>query len=253
MFKWSWTILSLGASEQSRSQITPLRPVSWSRSSLVFGLLVAEIWPWKIWVRDKITRPMYISKRINPLLIWVSLLCAAVWLTILSITLGSIEPTATIAENTTLATAGPLYTVAFKSEPSNNKNNNNGNNGSPVAKRKEDSHGSSSLVSFCGWCLLFSATAVSLHIVAWWRHASAQSSTDFGIYSTPVIWKRDINLVPRVLSYPSLGIERETGRRENLGTRLAWDLGVRATLLLKKTDLSISLPSFRLQDYMSIV
>ena len=28
----------------------------------------------------------------------------------------------------------------------------------------------------------------------------------------------DSNLVPRVLSYPSL---RETGRRENLGTRLA--------------------------------
>jgi len=88
----------------------------------------------------------------------------------LSITLGSIEPTATIAENTTLATAGPLYTVAFKSEPNNNKNNyngkGNGNNGPPVAKRKGDSHGSSSLVSFCGWCLLFSATAVSLPIVA---------------------------------------------------------------------------------------
>ena len=156
--------------QQWRSQITPLRPVSWSWSSLVFGLSVVEIWPWKIWVRDKITRPMYISKRINPLLIWVSLLCAAVWLTILSITLGSIEPTATIAENTTFATAGPLYTVAFKSEPRNNKNNkngkSNGNNGSPVAKRKWNSYGSSSLVSFCGWCLLFSATTVSLHIVA---------------------------------------------------------------------------------------
>ena len=246
--------------QQSRSQITPLLPVSWSRGSLVFGLLVVElkVWPWKIWVRDKITRPMYISKRINPLLIWiVYILCAAVWLTILSITLGSIEPTATIAENTTLATAGPLYTVAFKSEPSNNKNNNNGksngNIGSPVAKGKWDSYGSSSLVSFCGWCLLFSATTVSLHIVAWWRHVSAQSSTEFGIYSTPVIWKREINLVPRVLSYPSLGIERETGRRENLGTTLARDLGVRATLLLEKTDLSISLPSFRLQENMSII
>lgn len=231
--------------------------MSWSRISIVFGLLVVGIWPWKIWVRDKITRPMYISKRINPLLIWVSLLCAAVWLTILSITLGSIEPTASIAENTTLATAGPLYTVAFKSEPSNNKNNNNGksngNNGSPVAKRKGDSHGSSSLVSFCGWCLLFSATIVSLHIVAWWRHASSQSSTAFGIYSTAVIRKREINLVPTVLSYPSLRSESETSSRENLGKWLARDLGVRATLLLKKTDLSISLPSFRLQDYMSIV
>ena len=179
--------------------------MSWSRSSLVFGLLVVEIWPWKICVRDKITRPMYISKRINPLLIWVSyILCAAVWLTILSVTLGSIEPTATIAANSTLATAGPLCTVPFKSEPSNNENNNNngksnGNNGSPAANRKEDFHGSSSLVSFCGWCLLLSATTVSLQIVAWWSHASAQSSTDFWIYSTPVIWKRDINLVPRVL------------------------------------------------------
>ena len=159
----------------------------------------------EICVRDKITRPMYISKRINPLLIWVSyILCAAVWLTILSITLGSIEPTATIAANTTLASAGPLCSVPFKSEPSNNKNNNNngksnGNNGSPAANRKEDFHGSSSLVSFCGWCLLLSATTVSLQIVAWWRHASAQSSTDFWIYSTPVIWKRDINLAPRVL------------------------------------------------------
>ena len=242
--------VKFNCNQQSRSQITPLRPVSWSRSSLVFGLLVVEIWPWKICVRDKITRPMYISKRINPLLIWVSyILCAAVWLTILSVTLGSIEPTATIAANSTLATAGPLCTVPFKSEPSNNENNNNngksnGNNGSPAANRKEDFHGSSSLVSFCGWCLLFSATTVSLQIVGWWRHASAQSSTDFRTYSTPVIWKRDINLVPRVLSYPSLGIERETGRRENLGTRLARDLGVRATLLLKKTDLSISLPSF---------
>ena len=242
--------VKFNCNQQSRSQITPLRPVSWSRSSLVFGLLVVEIWPWKICVRDKITRPMYISKRINPLLIWVSyILCASVWLTILSVTLGSIEPTATIAANSTLATAGPLCTVPFKSEPSNNENNNNngksnGNNGSPAANRKEDFHGSSSLVSFCGWCLLFSATTVSLQIVRWWRHASAQSSTDFRTYPTPVIWKRDINLVPRVLSYPSLGIERETGRRENLGTRLARDLGVRATLLLKKTDLSISLPSF---------
>ena len=34
-----------------------------------------------------------------------------------------------------------------------------------------------------------------------------------------------INLVPRVLSYPSLRSERDTGRRENLGTRLYQSFG----------------------------
>ena len=220
--------------------------MSWSRISLVFGLLVVEIWPWKIWVQDKIPRPMYISKRINPLLIWVSLLCAAVWLTILFITLGSLEPTATIAENTTRATAGPLYTVPFKSEPSNNNNNgkSNGNNGSPVAKRKEDSDGSSSRESFSGWywCLIFSATTVFLHIVAWWRHASAQPSTDLEFNHLSLSGSARSIFFPG--STPTRP-ERETGGRENLGTRLGRDLGVRGTLLLKKTDLSISLPSFR--------
>ena len=91
-----------------------------------------------------------------------------VWLTILFITSGSREITATISGNNTLVTAGPLYTVPFKSEPSNNNNNYDtsyGNNGSPVAKRKEDSHDSSCAVSFSGWCLLFYMTTVFLHIV----------------------------------------------------------------------------------------